>query len=197
VSRTPDRPGADGGALLVLDLMDDFDHPGGGALLAAARERADALRAALADARRARRHVIYVNDDGGAWDGDAPAVVRRALAGPGGDLVAPLAPRPGDRFILKPSYSAFEATPLGILLAELGVGRVALIGAVTEMCVRESAIDAARRNLATVVVGPACVPLDPALGDLALEALERLTGVSVIDALPGGRSGGSGAAAGD
>jgi hypothetical protein len=45
-------------------------------------------------------------------------------------------------------------------------------------------LDAARRGLGTGVLPGACVPLDAALGDLALDALERLTGVRVIDVLP-------------
>lgn len=88
-------------------------------------------------------------------------------------------PEPGDgeALVLKSSYSAFEGTPLAALIDRAGVEELVLMGAVTEMCVRESAIDATRLGHRTPVVPSACVPLDTGLERLTLEALDRLSGV--------------------
>jgi nicotinamidase-related amidase len=45
-------------------------------------------------------------------------------------------PSPGDHFLLKKRYSAFDCTPLTILLAELAVDRILLAGMATERASR-------------------------------------------------------------
>lgn len=171
-------------ALLVVDVLNTFRHADGERLLASLEERVDGLERALGDARARALPVIYLNDNWGRWDGDAPALVRDAVErGLGGPLVARLAPRSGDRFVLKPGYSGFDHTPLGPLLESLAVERVAIMGAATEMCVRDTAIDASRAGLATAVVRDACVTTDSALERLALESLERLAGVRLAEGL--------------
>lgn len=164
-------------ALLVVDVLDTFDHPDGDRALARMRERAGALEGALARARRRGWAVVYVNDDHGEPD-DPGAVVRKALDGPGGPVIARVAPEPGDPLLLKSGYSAFDGTRLLGLLREGGVARVVVVGAVTEMCVRDSAIDARGHGFATEVLRAAAVPLDAADEREALAELER-RGVSV------------------
>jgi nicotinamidase-related amidase len=90
-------------ALLLVDVVNDFRHEDGERLLASFRERHGGLAAALDAARAANVPVVYANDNHGIWDGDAPGLVRRAVEeGLGGDLVAAIAPREGDRFVVKP-----------------------------------------------------------------------------------------------
>src|SRR5881394_2090297 len=105
--------------LLVVDVLNDFEHEDGDKLLKSFRERQPALVAALSSARERNIPVIYANDNYGVWDGDARAQVERARAGKGGDLIADIAPQEGDRFIVKPRYSAFDHTPLVLVLREL------------------------------------------------------------------------------
>jgi nicotinamidase-related amidase len=168
-------------ALLVIDVIDTFRHEGGERLLTSLRARIDGLERTIDGARERGWPVVYVNDNRGAWDGDAPALIREAVEeGLGGPLVARLAPRPGDRFVVKPAYSGFEATPLRVVLDALGARRVALMGAATEMCVRDTAIDATRHGLETAVVAEGCITQDPELERLALEAMARLVGARVV-----------------
>jgi isochorismate hydrolase len=105
-------------ALVLIDLLQRFDHEDGNALLDSLRRRLPGLRAALERARGEEVPVVYVNDLDGRWDSNAPALVDDALAGPGGDDLAELAPRESDRLLLKPRYSIFDHTPLVILLRE-------------------------------------------------------------------------------
>ena len=95
-------------ALLVLDVINDFEHDDGDRLLASLAARLPALERALAHARERGIDVIYANDAHDCWDGERSAHVARALAGRGGDLVARLAPAGSDRFLFKGAYSAFE-----------------------------------------------------------------------------------------
>lgn len=89
-------------ALVVAELLQRFDHEDGDVLLDSLRERLSGLVGALDRARTDGTPVAYVNDLAGRWDSNAPALVRDALDGPGGDALAEVAPREGDRLLLKP-----------------------------------------------------------------------------------------------
>lgn len=159
-------------ALVVVDVLNHFDHDDGEELLRAFAARTPAMRAALGEARRRRAAVVYVNDDLCGL-GDPASVVRGALAGAGGPLVAQLAPRAKEPVLLKPGYSAFAGTSLAGLLRRLGVRRVAIMGAVAEMCVLETASDALEEGLGVAVLAEATVPLESAEARAALRDLER------------------------
>ena len=79
-------------ALLVIDVFNDFDHEDGEALQASFRQRVAAMVDAIAAARDAEIPIIYVNDQRGRWDSDAPGLVRETLAKEEGGILAPLAP---------------------------------------------------------------------------------------------------------
>lgn len=167
-------------ALLVLDVVNDFDHDDGDRLLASLSARVEALTTAIAQARRSGLDVIYVNDAAGRWDGERSLHIARALRGRGGDVVGQVAPAADDRFLFKGAYSAFEGTPLARLLAELGVTRIVLAGAATEMCVAQTAIAAREIGLQVTVLRDACATVDPANERIALEYLEHVTGSVIL-----------------
>jgi nicotinamidase-related amidase len=179
---TPDRDGAPKRALLLVDVVNTFRHEDGERLLASMRERAGNLERLVGWARRTGVPLIYANDNWGVWDGDGPALVRQAIEeGLGGELIAPLAPGPGDRFVVKPRYSAFDHTPLELILESLGTRDVLVAGSATEMCVRDTARDALAAGFRVSVVADACATLDR---DAERRALDRLAaaGVRVLDA---------------
>ena len=166
-------------ALLLVDVIQTFEHADGDRLLASYRERHANLVRALVDARESDVPVVYANDDFGSWRGDAPELLRRAAQGPAGDLVREIAPHEHDRFLLKPRYSAFKHTALDLLLRELGVELVLLAGAATEMCVVQTAIDARDLDYKVTVLADACATVDERLERLALAYLEEVAGARV------------------
>lgn len=174
-------------ALIVLDVISTFEHEDGESLLTSMRTGAPSLLRALAHAR-GRISVIYVNDAHGEWDGDAPRHVARAVAGKGGDVVTTLAPSPGESYLFKPRYSGFDGTALGHVLDDLGVTRIVLAGAATEMCVAQTGIDARELGLQVTVLHDACATVDPANERVALEYLEHVTGCFLLSAAIWARS---------
>jgi nicotinamidase-related amidase len=166
-------------ALLVIDVINTFEHEDADALLQAFRQRAEGMVAAIVDARSARLPVIYVNDAADRWDGDAPGHVAAARESAGGDVVSRLAPEAGDRFIFKPRYSAFDHTPLALVLERLKVDRVLLMGAATEGCVVQSGIDARELGLKATILLQACATVDAELESVALAYAERVVGIRV------------------
>jgi len=170
-------------ALLVVDVFNDFDHEDGDALLASFRERAPNMQRAIDSARTRGIPVVYVNDHRDRWDADGPGLVRDTLATRrSGDVITPLAPAPGDRFVLKPRYSAFDHTALELLLGELDVDRILLIGAATEGCIVQSGIDARELGFKVTILADACATTDSALEEIALRYAERVGGIRISDA---------------
>jgi nicotinamidase-related amidase len=165
--------------LLLVDVLNDFRHEDGGKLLDSFRERHAALVRALDDARSRDVPVIYANDNFGVWDGDAGRLVEQAVHGEAGDLVRPIAPRDADHFVVKPRYSAFDHTPLVLILRELGIERVLLAGAATEMCVVQTAIDAKEEGFKVSILADACATNDPEIERLALRYAEEIVGARV------------------
>lgn len=173
------RPRHTRDALLVIDVISTFEHEDGDALLEGFRRRADGMVAAISRARAEEVAVIYVNDALDNWDGDAPGHVLTAMRAAGGDVVSRLAPAAGDRFLFKPRYSAFDHTPLVLVLQGLGVDRVLLAGAATEGCVVQSGIDARELGFKATILLDACATLDDELESIALAYAERVGGIHV------------------
>jgi nicotinamidase-related amidase len=166
-------------ALLLVDVINDFRHEDGHALLDSFRARQPVLVRAIADAR-GRIPVVYANDMRDRWDSDAPGYVAEVCAsGLAGDLVAEIAPREGDIFVFKPRYSAFDSTPLGILLEQLRIERILLAGGATEMCVTQTAIAARELGYKVTVLADCCATLDPELERISLHYLERVAGARI------------------
>ena len=174
------RGGPASDALVVVDAISDFRHEDGEVLARSFAAVAPRLAEAIAAARAAGTPVIYVNDARGHWDGDRRALVARALAGRAPDAVAAVAPEPGDRVLYKPRYSAFDSTPLALVLEELEIDRIVLAGTATEMCVAQTAIQAREHGLAVSVLRDACADVDADDAAIALEYLERVTGTFVV-----------------
>jgi nicotinamidase-related amidase len=168
-------------ALLLVDVIKDFQHEDGDRLLESYRARHGALLAALEWARSDGLPVVYANDNAGTWDSDAPGLVEQAVEhGRAGELVAAVAPREGDVVVLKRRYSAFDATPLeSILREDLDVGELLVAGTATEMCVFQTITDALRLGFAAAVQADACATVDEEHERLALEYLERVLGVEI------------------
>jgi nicotinamidase-related amidase len=166
-------------ALLLVDVINDFKHEDGEELLASFRERHDGFVQALERARGDGVPIVYANDNFGVWDGDAPRLVRQALEGRGAELVQAIAPRDGETFVVKPRYSAFDHTPLDLILHELETERILLGGTSTEGCVAQTAIAARELGFKVSVLADACATVDSELERVALAYLEAVAGVLI------------------
>jgi nicotinamidase-related amidase len=170
----------DDDALVLVDVLANFGHEDGDAMFAAFRDAHRSLREAIASARGAGIPVVYANDDFGTWSGDRDRVLEEARRRcPDPALIDALAPEPDDAFLCKPRYSAFDHTPLDLLLRERGVRRLLLAGTATEMCVAQSAIDGRELGYQITVLPDACAAVDAENADVALRYLEHVVGARV------------------
>ncbi|MDP3672904.1 MAG: isochorismatase family cysteine hydrolase [Telluria sp.] len=139
--------------LLLIDFINPLDFPGAeklaGPAVAAARAAAG-LKQQLAAEGVA---TIYANDNYGVWQSDFHSLVSACLGmeGPPGEIARLVYPQAGDLTILKPRHSAFFASPLELLLAEMQARELVICGLATDMCVQLTAGDAFLRQFATWV----------------------------------------------
>jgi len=141
-------------ALVLIDVINDFEFPGGAQLYRAARRTARPLARLKARAARNGVPCIYVNDNFGRWRSDFAAQVRHCTrdGSRGRALVELLAPSARDYFVLKPRHSAFYQTCLALLLEHLGAKVLVIAGFATDSCVSMTASDAYLRDYSVVIV---------------------------------------------
>ncbi|WP_260146563.1 isochorismatase family cysteine hydrolase [Streptomyces sp. 2132.2] len=160
-------------ALIVIDMLNTYEHEDAEALVRSVREALPGVGALLRRARDAGAPVVYVNDNFGRWRSHHGEILEAALAGRYSDLVEPIAPDEESLFVVKARHSVFYETPLAYLLGQLDVRRVVLCGQVTEQCVLYSALDAHIRHLEVVVAVDAVAHIDAGLAEAALRMMER------------------------
>jgi len=169
-------------ALLLIDLINAFEYPGGEAMRDATLKIVPAVAKLARSAREAKVPVIYANDNFGRWRSDFRELVERLSRDdhPAHDVVRPLAPGPDDYFILKPRHSAFYGTPLELFLHDLEVERLVLAGIAADSCVLMTGCDAHVRGFEVVV--PADCTASPKDEDArqALDLLERAARAEIV-----------------
>ena len=178
-------------ALIVVDVQNDFADPagslsvsGGMEVVALANDQIDAARAAGA-------LVVFTQDwhppstphfvkDGGTWPVHCVADSWGAELAPGLHVRGPVI-RKGTRgedgysgfTVRDPTNGVEQDTELPGLLDDREVARVVVIGLATDYCVKETTLDALRRDFTTVVLsgGVRAVNREPGDGDRALDEL--------------------------
>jgi nicotinamidase-related amidase len=140
-------------ALLLIDVLNDLEFPGGERLRRYAVPMARRLATLKQRARTLGIPTVYVNDNFGRWRSDFRAVAEHCLTEPvrGQAVARLLQPDAHDYFVLKPKHSGFYASSLDILLAYLQARTLILTGIAGDICVVFTAHDAFLRDYRLVV----------------------------------------------
>ena len=163
-------------ALLLIDVITDFEFEDGDALLRAARPMAERLAKLKKKAKRAGAAAIYVNDNFGRWQEDFKTIVG-AFTEPGAkgsDVVELLKPEPDDYYVLKPHRSAFYSTSLTLLLEKLNCRKLIVTGVTTDICVLFTANDAYMRGFDLHVPSDCVAAVKDDYNKQALGFIERV-----------------------
>jgi nicotinamidase-related amidase len=160
-------------ALVLIDVINDLEFPGGDALLEQARPMAEQLAALKRRAKAADIPVIYVND--------IRALVAHCLEGDvrGKPIVALLQPDPDDYVVLKPKHSGFFSTTLDTLLKYLQVSTLILTGVAGNVCVLFTANDAFMRDFRLIVPADCVASIDAEENRHALAQMRDVLGADL------------------
>jgi nicotinamidase-related amidase len=170
-------------ALIVVDMLNRYEHEDGDLLLESVRERVPAMERMIHAAREHENTLlVYVNDCFGDWSANARTLTEHALGGRAPDTVEPIAPRDDDPFVVKARHSIFYQTQLEYLLHQEGVRRITLIGQVTEQCILYSALDGYVRHFEVSVAPDAVAHIREDLAEAALEMMKTNMHAEVVPA---------------
>lgn len=162
-------------ALLLLDVMNDMEYPGGDALL----DHALPMAHHLADLKRRAKErgipCVYVNDNFGKWQSDFPKLVSHCLEDDvrGHRVAGLLRPDDDDYFVLKPKNSGFFSTTLGTLLAYLQATTIILTGLTGDVCVLFTANDAYMRDFHLNIPADCVASIDSERNRMMLEYMKE------------------------
>jgi nicotinamidase-related amidase len=170
-------------AVLVIDMLNTYDHEDAEALVANVADIIDPLAGLITTARgRDDVDVIYANNNYGDFTADFDDIVDAALHGERPDLVEPIAPDENCLRLLKVRHSAFYACSLDYLLRRLEVRRLILTGQVTEQCILYTALDAYVRHFEIRVAPDTVAHIDPELSDAALTMMHKNMHAQIVPA---------------
>jgi nicotinamidase-related amidase len=187
-------------ALVVIDMQRDFLEPGGfGDLLgndvSLLARVVEPLERVLAVAREAGLMIIHTREGHRPDLSDCPPskLARGRLdlgigsPGPKGrilvrgevghDIVAELAPAPGEVVLDKPGKGSFYATDLELLLRNAGVQSLIVTGVTTEVCVHTTVREANDRGFECLVLGDCVGSYFPEFHRVALEMIAAQGGI--------------------
>ena len=161
-------------ALLLIDVINDFDFPEADQLLKHARPMARILLRLKRRAQKAGVPVVYVNDNFGRWKSDFRRTVDHCLRhGRGRQVVKLLRPEENDYFVLKPKHSGFFSTTLETLLRYLETQALILTGIAGNFCVLFTANDAYMRDFNLFVPSDCTVSNTKKENDSALGLMKK------------------------
>jgi nicotinamidase/pyrazinamidase len=179
-------------ALIVVDVQNDFADPQGSLYVSGGEKVVPAINEEVRRARAAGAPVVYTQDwhppstphfqkDGGIWPVHCVQGTWGAEFHPDLDVDGEIVQKGADG---KDGYSGFSVrdpesgetapTRLERLLRDEGVERIVVAGLATDYCVKETAIDGARKGFDTHVLGGAiaAVNLEPEDGEKAIAAMK-------------------------
>jgi nicotinamidase-related amidase len=169
----PDKASA---ALLLIDVINDFEFEAGDALLKLALPMSQKLAEFKRRSTEAGIPAIYVNDNFGKWQSDFKKIVVHCLEDGvrGKPFVESVLPDDQDYFVLKPKHSGFYCTALDLLLKHLGASNLIVTGIAGNNCVLFTANDAYMRDFNLFVPSDCSVSQTQQENDYALKQMEKV-----------------------
>jgi len=169
-------PDSAGAALLLIDVINDFEFEGGDVLLKLAMPAGKQIAQLKQRAKAAGIPAVYVNDNFGKWQSDLNKIVSHCLEDGvrGEPFVRLVLPDEEDYFVLKPKHSGFYCTSLDLLLTHLPAHNLVLAGIAGNNCVLFTANDAYMRDFKLFIPQDCSVSQTKEENDYALAQMEKV-----------------------
>lgn len=164
-------------ALLLIDIISDFEFVDGEKLFKNALPVAKNLAKLKSKAKKAGVPVVYVNDNFGKWQSNFKTLLEHCMdkSVRGSQIAEMLAPDDKeDYFVLKPKHSGFYSTTLDLLLEHLECKTLILTGVATDICILFTANDAYMRDFNLIVPSDCVAANDKKQNRHTLRYLEKI-----------------------
>jgi len=177
-------PDTSGAALLLIDVINDFEFEGGEKLLPQALPVGRNIAWLKQEAKKLKIPTIYVNDNFGRWQSDFRKIVSHCRRDDirGKPFVELILPDEEDYFVLKPKHSGFYSTTLDLLLSHLQARNLILSGIAGNNCVLFTANDAYMRDFKLFIPSDCVVSIDKEDNEYALRQMEEVLKADITSA---------------
>ena len=177
-------PDTSGAALLLIDVINDFEFEGGEKLLPQALPVGRNIAWLKQEAKKLKIPTIYVNDNFGRWQSDFRKIVSHCRRDDirGKPFVELILPDEEDYFVLKPKHSGFYSTTLDLLLSHLQARNLILSGIAGNNCVLFTANDAYMRDFKLFIPSDCVVSIDKEDNGYALRQMEEVLKADITPA---------------
>ncbi|CAI9395259.1 MULTISPECIES: isochorismatase family cysteine hydrolase [Bacillaceae] len=133
-------------ALLIIDMINDFNFEHGNILAEKALKIADQIQLLKKQCEKENIPIIYINDHYNLWQAELNKVIEYCKNEKSESVIGKIKPTDKDYFLIKPRHSAFYGTALHTLLTQLQVKKLILSGIAGNICVLFTANDAYMRE---------------------------------------------------
>ena len=177
-------PDTSSAALLLIDVINDFEFEGGEKLLPQALPVGRNIAWLKQEAKKLEIPTIYVNDNFGRWQSDFRKIVSHCRRDDirGKPFVELILPDEEDYFVLKPKHSGFYSTTLDLLLSHLQARNLILSGIAGNNCVLFTANDAYMRDFKLFIPSDCVVSIDKEDNEYALRQMEEVLKADITPA---------------
>jgi nicotinamidase-related amidase len=168
-------------ALLIVDMLNDFVQEGAALEVPAAKGIVDSIRRRLDEARKESQPIIYICDAHEPADEEFRIWPPHAVKGTkGAEVIAELAPHPGELVVHKKRYSGFFESDLNERLKQSDVSELIITGVLTNICVLYTSADAVSRGYRVHVPENCVAAASHEDHRWALEQMEKVLNVDII-----------------
>ncbi len=162
-------------ALLLIDLITDFEFEDGDKLFTATSRILDDLRSLKSKCYAAGWPIIYVNDPPkNGSDSVSSLLDQIGNTERGRFMLEQIGPTDSSFVIFKPQRSGFFGTALEDSLRRVGAKHVCIAGVTTDICVLFTAHDAYMRKFKVAVPANCVTAVEPEYHEEAMRFLERV-----------------------
>jgi nicotinamidase-related amidase len=133
-------------ALIIIDMINNFDFSHGPILAKKAFRIAGPIKKLKDQFNQMKLPVIFINDHYNLWQADFHKIIDLCRNEYSQAIFEIFLPEEDDLFLIKPKHSAFYGTALNTLLHQLKVNTLILTGIAGNICVLFTANDAYMRE---------------------------------------------------
>jgi len=168
-------------ALLIIDMLNDFVEEGAVLEVPSARKIIPKIKKRIEEARKKQIKIIYVCDAHQKDDKEFQKWPPHAIMGTqGAEIIEELRPQEEDFVVKKRRYSGFLGTDLDLLLRELRIGKIYIVGILTNICVFFTAAEASMRDYEVIVYADSVTTISEREHRFALAELRDVLKIKVV-----------------
>ncbi|MFJ7756468.1 isochorismatase family cysteine hydrolase [Peribacillus muralis] len=166
-------------ALLIIDMINDFQFKHGDMLLEHTKLIIDPILTLKKQMKEQGFPIIYVNDHYDLWQADFDKIIDRCKNDGNASLIERIKPQQDEFFLIKPKHSAFYGTALNTLLKRLKVETLIITGIAGNICVLFTANDAYMREYQLWIPEDCIASASEADNNYALKMMDHVLKASI------------------